>query len=83
MHGRLESRRTHFLDTSGTGAWADGPNRLHGLRKYGSSAMCDDGRILYAGGAGPLPTATAEILDLNAATLAWQWTGSMHYARRH
>ena len=33
------------------------------------------------GGADP-PTATSEIIDLNAATPAWKFTGSMHFPRR-
>ncbi|HEX2249422.1 MAG TPA: galactose oxidase-like domain-containing protein, partial [Gemmatimonadales bacterium] len=37
--------------------------------------------ILYAGGG--RTTNTAEIIDLNAAAPAWQWTGSMAYPRRH
>jgi len=41
----------------------------------------DDGKILIAGGGDP-PTATAEIIDLNALTPTWQWTGAMQYARR-
>jgi galactose oxidase len=43
--------------------------------------MYDAGKILMVGGADP-PTATAEIIDLNAATPAWKSTGSMHFKRR-
>jgi len=40
------------------------------------------GKILWAGGGHPLTT-TAEIIDANAASPAWQWTGSMNHARQH
>jgi hypothetical protein len=48
--------------------------------------MYNTGRIIAIGGglmtAGD-PTNTAEIINLNAASPAWQYTGSMRYARRH
>jgi len=43
--------------------------------------MYDDGKILYAGGG--LTTNTAEVIDLDDASPAWHWTGSMAFARRH
>jgi hypothetical protein len=73
---------TRYLDTSGTGQWTNVGNRLYGSRDYGSSAMYDDGKIIIAGGGDP-PTATAEVIDLNAATPTWQWTAPMQFARRH
>jgi hypothetical protein len=72
---------TSYLDTSGTGAWTDVANRLFGWRDYGSSVMYDTGKLIMIGGSDP-PTATAEIIDLTAATPAWQWTGFMQFARR-
>src|SRR5205823_4531856 len=51
------------------------------VRDYGSSAMYDDGKLLMIGGGNP-PTATAEIIDLNASPPIWQWTNSMKFARR-
>jgi hypothetical protein len=72
---------TRYLDTSGTGSWISLGNRLYGLRDYGSSVLYDDGKVLVMGGGDP-PTATAEIIDLNAVTPTWQWTSSMAYARR-
>jgi hypothetical protein len=39
------------------------------------------GKILYVGGG--RTTATAETIDLNAASPVWKWTGSMAYPRRH
>jgi galactose oxidase len=83
--GRLfvagSSRPTRFLSTSGSGAWKAGPTRLFGAREYGSAVMYDDGKILYAGGS--RTTNTAEVIDLNAASPVWKWTGSMAHARRH
>jgi hypothetical protein len=43
--------------------------------------MYDSGKVLVVGGADP-PTATAEVIDLNAATPAWKFSGSMHFPRR-
>jgi hypothetical protein len=43
--------------------------------------MYDQGKILYAGGG--RTTNTAEVIDLTKAAPAWQWTGSMAFARRH
>src|SRR3989442_13697994 len=43
--------------------------------------MYEPGKILSAGGGDP-PTSTAEIIDLNQPSPAWQYTGSMAFARR-
>jgi len=76
------SRQTRFLDPSGTGAWTNGPVlNFTGFRDYGPAMMYDIGKVLVVGGADP-PTATAEIIDLNATTPAWKFTGSMHFPRR-
>jgi hypothetical protein len=74
-------QNTSYLDTTGTGQWTNVANRLYGYRDYGSSAMYDAGKLLIVGGSDP-PTATAEIIDLNAPTPAWQFTGAMQFARR-
>ena len=76
-----ETRSTRYLNPSGTGSWTLGPSRLYGARDYGSAVMYEDGKILYVGGG--RTTNTAEIIDLNAATPAWRWTGSMAVRRRH
>lgn len=79
-------QQSRYLDTAGTGRWFSGPKRLQGKRAYGTSAMYDDGKILVTGGASTnstAPTKTAEIIDLNASTPAWRWTGPMRYARKH
>ena len=52
--------------------------------------MYDDGKILLIGGSTcspygsncTLPTATAEIIDLNSATPTWSYTGSMNGPRK-
>jgi galactose oxidase-like protein/glyoxal oxidase-like protein/fibronectin type III domain protein len=77
----LPSDITRYLDTSGTGLWTTVATRQFGFRDYGSSAMYDDGKVLVAGGGDP-PTNTAEVIDLNAATPAWRFVGSMSNARR-
>ncbi len=80
----------------GRGAWISGPSHVwRNNRDYGSAVMYDVGKILYVGGGGnsgylqspdpksSAPTATAEVIDLNQASPAWQSTGSMAFARRH
>jgi hypothetical protein len=78
-------KETRFLDTSGTGAWSAGPGHKYGIRPDGTAVMYDDGKVLVIGGGkrGAVPTNTAEIVDLNAAVLAWQYTSPMQNARRH
>jgi hypothetical protein len=76
------SRQSRFINTSGTGSWTLGPlMNFTGSRDYGPGLFYESGQVLEVGGSDP-PTATAETLNLNAATLAWKSTGSMHYARR-
>jgi Domain of unknown function (DUF1929)/Carboxypeptidase regulatory-like domain len=76
------SRQTRYLDTSGTGAWSNvAVLNFTGFRDYGPAVMYDAGKVLDVGGADP-PTATAEVIDLNAATPVWKYSGSMHYPRR-
>jgi hypothetical protein len=76
------SRQSRYLNTSGTGAWSNvAVTNFTGSRDYGPAVMYDVGKVLIVGGSDP-PTATAEIIDLNAATPAWKFTGAMHFARR-
>jgi hypothetical protein len=51
----------------------------------GTAVMYGDGKVLVtAGGSrGTVPTRTAEIIDLNAASPAWQYTSPMVNPRRH
>ena len=72
---------SHILDPAGTGSWSVLGNANWGYRDYGTGVMYDTGKILMTGGGSP-PTNTAEILDLNAQNPAWQYTGSMSFARR-
>ncbi len=80
-----------YLDTSGTGAWSDAATSAFGYRDYGTSVMYDDGKVLIAGGnprdaAGQpptnAPTATVEVIDLNAVTPAWRTVPPMFVERR-
>ncbi|HEX6407290.1 MAG TPA: galactose oxidase-like domain-containing protein, partial [Gemmatimonadales bacterium] len=98
---RIKSRYLDVdaVTTSGRGRWSTsaGFARTFGyIRDYGSAVMYDAGKVLYAGGGGdlrgstpdpksPVPTATAETIDLTVTgTLPrWHSTNSMHYARRH
>ncbi len=73
---------TRYLDTTGTGAWtpvADHP--FQGIRDYDGMVMYQPGKVLVTGGSDPA-TNTAETIDLNAATPAWQATAPMAFARR-
>ena len=75
---------TGYLDTSGTGAWtAVAPTNFGDRQQYaGTSVMYEPGKVLILGGSSP-PTATAEMIDLNAAAPSWQFTSSMAFARRY
>jgi len=72
---------TRFLNPTGTGAWTVGPNSLFGFRDYGPAVMYDHGMVLKVGGSDP-PTATAEIIDINAQVPTWSYTQPMNYPRR-
>jgi galactose oxidase len=76
-----ENRASLYLSTSGTGSWTGVASRLYGVRDYGAAVMYQPGKILYVGGG--RTTNTAEIIDLNKPSPAWQWTNAMAYARRH
>ncbi len=76
-----EQQTTRYLNTSGTGSWTTVGARRYGNRSYGAAVMYEPGKILYAGGG--RSTNTVEIVDLNAASPTWQWTGSMAFARRN
>jgi hypothetical protein len=75
-----EHRTTRYLNITGDGKWTTVGQRRFANREYGSAVMYARGKVLYAGGG--RTTNTAEIIDLNLAKPAWQWTGSMAYARR-
>jgi hypothetical protein len=73
---------SRYLDISGAGAWVTGPRSNYGPRNYGTAVMYEPGKILMLGGDISPPTNTAEIIDLNAAAPAWQYTKPMAKARR-
>jgi hypothetical protein len=76
---------SRYLDTAGTGAWTRVASSLHGWRNYGSAVMYDAGKVMLIGGDGDgsrTVTNTTEVIDLNAATPAWQYAAPMHYPRR-
>lgn len=75
------TQQTRYLDTTNTGAWSAVANRNFGVRSYGSAVMYAEGKILVVGGGDP-PTASAEVIDLNAPTPAWRTVASMSVARR-
>jgi hypothetical protein len=72
--------RSMFLNTSGSGGWTDSA-QSSAFRDYGSSVLYDEGKVLYLGGSDP-PLATAEVIDLKAATPSWRPITSMANARR-
>jgi len=75
---------TSYRGTSGTGTYSFVAMTNFGDRStasYGSSAMYADGKILIVGGGYPA-TASAEVIDLNVASPAWSYAGSMAYPRK-
>jgi hypothetical protein len=72
---------TRYLDTSGSGAWSFVANSNFGNRDYGSSVIYDTGKILIVGGGDP-PTATAEVVDLQAPSPSWRYVSPMSTPRR-
>jgi hypothetical protein len=76
------SRQSRYLNTAGTGSWSNvAVTNFGGSRDYGPAVMYSPGKVAVIGGSDP-PTATSEIIDLNAATPAWKFTSSMHFPRR-
>jgi hypothetical protein len=76
------TQTSRYLNTAGTGSWTTvGNQQVGGRENYGSAAMYDIGKVIYVGGGDP-PTATAEIINLNLPSPAWQLTGSMAGPRR-
>lgn len=75
-------RQSRYLSTSSTGVWSNVASmNFSATRDYGPGVMYERGKVLEVGGSQP-PTATSEIIDLNATTPAWRFTGNMHYPRR-
>jgi len=99
---RVNSRwfNPDVVTSKGRGSWSTPSSLAHVWpfnRDYGSAAMYDTGKILYAGGGGYLqwgsspdpkaaaPTETAEIIDINTNVTSPHWTSTdpMHFPRRH
>jgi len=74
-------KETFYLDTRDKGRKVPFGDRILGQRDYGSSVMYEPGKILVMGGGDP-PLATAEVIDLNAASPAWRSVAAMATARR-
>jgi hypothetical protein len=81
-----------YLDTTGTGAWSDVAASSLVYRDYGSSVMYADGKVLIVGGnprepespaPAVIPSATAEVIDLNVSNPSWRSVASMSVGRRH
>jgi hypothetical protein len=84
-------------DVGGRGRWTVGPAHVNKInRDFGTAVMYEPGKILYAGGGGfpgwrvqsddpspDVPTATAEIIDLNQPSPQWQNIAPMSGPRRH
>ena len=70
-----------YLDPAGSGAWTDVARSAFGYRHRSTSVMYADGKVLLLGGGNPA-TASAEVIDLNAANPAWRPTASMAFPRR-
>jgi hypothetical protein len=85
-------RTARYLDVLGAGRWVDGPSSSLSYRDYGSAVMFGNSKIMIVGGnprdyneASPTitPTASVEIIDLNADNPSWQIAQSMSFGRRH
>ena len=73
---------TWLLDTSGTGSWTPGPVGGWSSSGYAESgAMYEPGKIIRSGGGDPAIARTG-IVDMTAATPAWQETAAMAIPRR-
>src|SRR5262245_15452146 len=83
-------QNTWYLDTRDSGSWTPVAASRFGRRDYGSSVMYEPGKVLILGGnprqsASPpslIPTASAEVIDLSAASPAWRDVAPMARARR-
>ena len=73
---------SRYLDTSGAGAWTTVGNTIFpGRDNYGSAVIDHTAKVYWFGGGDP-PTATVEMIDLNAPSPTWVSRASMPQARR-
>ncbi|MFL5264236.1 MAG: galactose oxidase-like domain-containing protein, partial [Anaeromyxobacteraceae bacterium] len=71
-----------YLDTQGTGSWSKSARSTHATgRDYGPAVLYRENKIAYFGGDDP-PTASVEVIDLDAAAPAWRATAPMSSPRR-
>jgi hypothetical protein len=83
-------QQTAYLDPRGAGSWIPVAVSHYGRRDYGSAVMYEPGKVLITGGnpripgvpSSMIPTATAEVIDLNDANPAWHQVAPMALARR-
>ncbi|MFL5447168.1 MAG: galactose oxidase-like domain-containing protein, partial [Gemmatimonadales bacterium] len=96
---RIKSRYldVDVVTANGRGRWSSSAGfarTFRFIRDYGSAVMYEAGKVLYVGGGGdlrgsipdpksPVPTATAETIDLTRPGPSWSSTASMRYPRRH
>lgn len=81
-----ELAQSAYLDPAGAGSWTPVATSRYGRRDYGTAVMYRPGEVLIAGGSDPPdgpPTASAEVIDLNAAAPSWSYTAPMSTPRRH
>lgn len=73
---------SRYLNMTGAGSWVTvGPTFNKIVRDYAPAVMYDSGKVMISGGARP-PSATAEIINLNATKPSWTPIASMNFARR-
>lgn len=76
-----------YLDTAGSGGWTTVAASSLSYRDYGSSVMYGDGKVMVVGG-NPrdflsVPSASADIIDLNTPSPTWTPVSPMSVGRRH
>ncbi len=80
-----ELQQSAYLNPDGPGSWTPVAKSQYGRRDYGSAVMYQPGKVMIVGGSDPpdgLPTASAEVIDLNDPVPSWRYTGQMQYPRR-
>jgi hypothetical protein len=81
-----------YLDPAGSGQWIDVARSSLSYREYGASVMYDTGKVLIVGGnpmnplldpAQNFPSATGEVIDLQAGSPSWRSIAPMSVGRRN
>lgn len=91
-------KMARYLDTTGTGLWADVAASSLDYRDYGTSVLYADGKIMIHGGNIPegyaqpsifattatiYPSRVTEVINLNDATPTWRAAAPANTGRRH